>query len=235
MAISRVAGFATGQANDNPTTSNIDSTGANFLLGSIAENGSGTQGVPGDSKSNSYSSLTIQDSGAGGNRSRFDYATNGPVVGTGHNFVDTQLSVVGAVAFAAYSGVHATAPFDTGKEAGAQSGSAVSIQPGSVTPSVNGCLIVVTVCFDVSPGTVTADSGFTVVAQLNPSGSIRGIAIAELIQTSAAAVNPTISWTNLSGVTTRIAVFKPSSDVTQLAVHRTQNTRPAMFKPGLAR
>lgn len=82
-----------------------------------------------------------------------------------------------------------SSPYD--QQTGNSSASATSIQPGSLTPSQNGCLIVSVLCKWATTNAVSIDSGFTISDQIpNGSGTNLGSAMAYLVQGTAAAVNP---------------------------------------------
>lgn len=89
-----------------------------------------------------------------------------------------------------------------------QSGAAAS-QPGSITPTQDGEIVITAMVCSGTPAAV--DSGFT-VAELLHSSSSTGLGLAYKIQTAAAALNPT--WSVASGSVleaTTIASFKASS------------------------
>lgn len=209
MAIAQVGTVGVGRAAANPTTGSIDSSGANLIVGGTSEHGSGAAGTYTDNKSNSPTGLTVQDSGAGGIRLRLWYKESA-AVGAGHTGTDTGGDSA-SVCLAAFSGVLGASAFDV--ENGVLNGSFASLQTGSITPSVNGCVLVSIIGFDVDPGTISIDSGFsTPVVQLQ-SGAERGIAFAFLVQGTAAAINPTWATTNLVGGGVAIAALKPSTTV----------------------
>lgn len=154
-----------------------------------------------DSKGNTWTARTDYTSAAGYHIKVY-YCVN-PTVGASHTFSSTadycSISLVGV------TGNNAT-PYDT--ESGNNSTSASTLQPGSITPSVNGCLLVTGLTVgNSSAGSI--DSGFT----LGPSTSVNaaiGSSFAYKIQSTAAAINPT--WSNGAGASPMIvdiAAFKP--------------------------
>ena len=90
----------------------------------------------------------------------------------------------------AWGGADLTAPFD--QQNGNTAASGTTYQPGSVTPGSANELIV-SLLFGAGSGTTTIDSSFTISDQLASTANAMAGGMAYLIQTSAAAVNPT--WT----------------------------------------
>jgi hypothetical protein len=194
MAIAVVASAAA-----DGTTGAIDTTGANLLVAIVnAETPAIT-----DSKGNTWTSLTLQTSAAD-NKARLFYVAN-PTVGTGHTFSATlSYQTVGVIAF---SGAHASSPFD--QQNGSAAGSSPA-SPGSITPSENNCVVVAGYGFGKNANTFSVDGGFT-IAQSNTSVDAvsYGVVISYLIQTTAAAANPAVTYTGSSGeCNATIASFK---------------------------
>lgn len=212
MAIALVAMSAVARATTDPTSAAIDTIGANLLIGTKTEHGSATPGTFSDDLGNTWNPLTVQDSGAGGIRIQMFWSIP-TSVGSSHTVANTGTSVLGTVSLSAFSGAHATAPYDSPQENGALNGSTSALQTGNVTPSQNGSLIFTGFGFDVASGGVSINLGFSTPVTTEPSGAERGGSIAYLIQGTAAGVNPTWSTVNLVGAGAVIAVFKPSTDV----------------------
>lgn len=189
------------------TTSAIDTTGANLLIAYVNEyTGYSHSFAVSDSKSNTWTPLTAKDD-ASSNYSQLFYCA-GPTVGSGHTF---SIGNGGAgnpiIAVQAWSGANVS-PFDVqnGSTAGA-----TTIQPGSVTPSNNNSLIVCGFS-DGSATSYSINGGYTTTDNDDASShQNQGMGLAYLVQTSAAATNPT--WTAAVGgatfKTANIAVFKP--------------------------
>jgi hypothetical protein len=196
-------------ASGDSSTVTLDTTGANFIIAGAVHLDGATFITFTDTKGNTWTPLTEYSSGGGGigNNLRFYYCEN-PIVGTGHGFTYAGISMAGAgVAVAAYTGVKTTSAFDV--ENGSGSMSATTIQPGSVTPSLNDELIVTVVSTFNTFTAPSIDSGFTLRQYTSGGGAFFDIAIADLIQTTAGAVNPT--WTPPGGPERRavnIATFK---------------------------
>lgn len=197
-------------ANGNDvTTGAVDTTGANFLVAMAGYYGTGTPPTLSDSKSNTWTALTLKISPDTSINGRLYYCA-GATVGSGHTFSLSGTGVYPAVAVLAMANVKAS-PFDQQNGATTTSGN-TSLATGSITPSVNGCVIVAgLVGNDSTGGDPTIDSGFsTPVVGHATGGQSVGAAISYKIQTTAAAVNPTWSWTNSgSEAVAVIASFKP--------------------------
>lgn len=129
-----------------------------------------------------------------------------PIPGSSVTFSAT--GGLGSTEFAAFSGVTA---FD--QQNGASNGaSGYTAQAGSVTPTANGELLVAAGSFDqaISPFPPTINLSYTITDSVQ-FGSIYGSSMAYLIQTTAAASNPT--WTmgssgTFPAIAALIATFK---------------------------
>jgi hypothetical protein len=211
MAIALVAKTAAGSANGNDvTTSSIDTTGATLLLICYTSTDTGSA-TPTDSKSNTWNALTDEVVG-GGERTVWFWSVP-TTVGSGHTVSVTDNGKRPSLAFYAFSGTHASSPFDAENAGGNNFGS--TVQPGSVTPGQDDSLIVQGISFNVD-GTLAINGGYTHAGDgtdyVSNNGTTRmGLAAAYLIQTTATATNPT--WTHTPGsssVAAVGAVFKPA-------------------------
>jgi hypothetical protein len=193
------------------TTDAIDTTGANFARitaswYSNTEFGLTTSPTISDSKSNgAWNGLTTRTS-ANTNQSQRQWWILLTSVGSGHTFTISGNSGYIFAEVEVFSGA-AASPF--GGENGAVSNSASSLQPGSVTPDQDNCLITT----GVNAGACTSlsiNSGFSAESlDVSVGVNIAGGG-AYLIQGTAAAVNPTWSWTGTEdGFAASIAWFKP--------------------------
>ncbi len=184
------------------TSSAIDTTGATLIVVNVSTYAGATAAVLSDSKSNTWSALTVKAST--GTRSRLFYCAH-PTVGTAHTFTLSTGSSYPTIAVAAFSGAD-TNPFD--QESGAFTNSPVTtLQPGSLTPTDDRYLVVAGVTHTGTAATI--DSGFTAstVDYLDSFHFAGGIAYK--IQTTAAAVNPAWTWTTASEAATVMATFSP--------------------------
>jgi hypothetical protein len=188
------------------TTSDVDTTGANFLVLNVGFLSSAAPITVSDSKGNTWSSLTAQSTGTNASVQVF-YAANA-TVGTGHNFTISAIGSFSTACVAAFSNVKTSSPLD--QQSGAGNASASTIQAGSVAPTENNELIITSVVSHLAGEPFTIDSSFAIAAQQDdissccfPSG------LAYIIQTSAGAANPTWTLTGSAGQTAaQIATFK---------------------------
>ena len=122
---------------------------------------------------------------------RIYYCVN-PSVGTGHTFTISSSNIYAVFAVIGFS-TAADAAVDV--SSGYSQGSASTINPGSITPSGDGRALISFVATQRPNGTTySIDGGFTETAENSPAdGAYYGGEIAYLIQTTAAAANPTIT------------------------------------------
>lgn len=196
---------AIAQAADNPTTADIDTTGADLIVISCLEyafSSSGNPLAPNDNKGNSFSQKT---NNVGGQDGCIFYVCEAPTVGSGHHFSIPFTSVFGTIIVEAWSGSKGVGSFFS--ESGNNSSSAASMQPGALLPPQDGCLLVSSQATD-DTATLTIDSGFAISDQQGTSGRING-GMAYLIQGSAALENPTWTWTVNANSADNMAVFLP--------------------------
>lgn len=186
------------------STSGIDTTGANLILVNGGGSYGGSSTSISDSKGNTWTPLTVVGSPADAG-SRIFYCYN-PTVGTGHTF--SYAESFSSTAVTAWSGA-ATSPFDVENGFGPASGTFTTVQPGSVTPSQSNELIVTGIGAGGNSGAYSLDSGFTVAAQMAAvSGTRYGSGIGYVVQSAAAAVNPTWTLATAGSVAAVIASFK---------------------------
>jgi hypothetical protein len=107
---------------------------------------------------------------------------------------------------AAFSGVIASSPFDV--ENGTGSSSASSLQPGSIMPSQNNKLVIAAVASGNNGSPFSINGGFTKNEDEPGAGNTFDVAMAYLIQTSAAAANPTWTASATVDIAAAIASFK---------------------------
>jgi len=187
------------------TSGNIDTSGANTLVGIFADYTGSSPTTISDSKSNiwnmrtSYANTVV--------RVRIGYAFNA-TVGSGHNF-----TAAGAVSFVSFivvalNGGDISSPYDV--ENGASGTSPIST--GSVTPGSNDEILLTGIGLQTSNDYAsTAPSGYTLINYGANIGSAFGVSLAYLIQTTAGASNP--SWTAFIGtaLAANIATFKSAA------------------------
>ena len=211
MAIALVASTSAGSADSlsNFTTLGITTTGATLLVAAVSEyEGSITGGsTVSDSKANTWTPLTLWvEGGASSEQVRLFYTVpDAAHVGAAHTFTCVSAGLAYSVlTVAAFSGTHASAPFD--QQNGAEA-VAITIQAGSVTPSQPGELILAALAHE---GTVTAiDSGLTILETVAVAGGAHiGGALAWVVQGTAGAINPTWTLASATSVSAAIATFK---------------------------
>ena len=208
MAIALVASVGAKSTNgDGFTSAGINTTGASLLVAGVSSYTAIGTANPTDSKGNTWTGLT--DRAVVDSRCRLFYVGN-PTVGTSHTFTISTAQTYAALSVCSFSGVVTTSPFDV--ENGGTSTGATSLATGSVTPSENDEVVVASLGLRnlLSVGdTATIDSGFTQETALaGVAAQCLGGAIAYKVQTTAAAVNPTFSWSNSYQAAAAIGTFK---------------------------
>lgn len=211
MAITFIdSGSAASTNGSSVTSSEINTTGATFLVANIVWFKPAGSFSFTDSYGNTWTPLTA--------RFAQDYASTrlyycfppANKVGSGHTFSVT--TDAPGIAVAAFSGVN---PAGTIQESGAGSGGLGSgtqtAQAGSLTPGANGSLIIHgSNIVGTSP---SINSSLTLVSSAFEAGKAFGCNLGYLIQTTAAAINPTLTWNNGSGGERCIALatFAPAA------------------------
>ena len=189
------------------TTDAIDTTGANFLVCVIATY-AGTATNLADSQTNNWTPLTAYNYGSVYYVQTY-YAKNA-TTNASHTFTLTATGLYPAMACSSYSGVDTTAPAD--KENGNNQAATTSIQPNSVTPATDGQLLVVGLVNNVALTGFSINSSFTTLDTINAGGGTNiALGVGYYIQPTAAAINPTISWTNSDGAAANIETFKAAA------------------------
>lgn len=199
------------------TSSAIDTTGANLLVVAYSHVAGATPTLS-DSKGNTWSSVAVSVGGADWDL-RLYYSVPSSV-GSGHTFTVAAggAEVQASVSVQAWAGA-ATTPLDQTNNNYAGTGSDTSVQPGSVTPSEANELVVTALenRFDSSDSSRSINSGFTISGQSGNHDNSASLALAYLVQTSAAAVNPTWSWSSGGTANAVIGTFKASAAATSPA------------------
>lgn len=191
--IAFVAGTAKqGSGASVATTGPINTTGANLIIVAVGTY-AGNSGTISDSKSNTWTPLTIYSASDPNSKIQFFYCLN-PTTDAAHTFSTTpgffNFTGVGVVAF---SGVSAYV-----SESGLS-----GFQPGSITATLNGSLFVT-----CSTANSPVNSGFTGFDAAYIGGGNIGCGIAYLIQGTAGAENPTWSGAGY-GPVSAMALFAP--------------------------
>lgn len=188
------------------TTPAINTTGATFIILACGI-AVGTM-APTDSKGNVYTPLTAYSLASTG--LQFFYCLH-PIVGASHVFtltngIPSSFPVIGAQAF---SGVNT---FDV-QSGGAGGPSTQPVPAGPITPSGDGELII-TAEVSANSATATVDSGFTRTDFVANVGHGLGLAMAYLVQGTAATINPTWTGQGAAIQAAAAAAFAPAPAVT---------------------
>lgn len=212
MAITLIAHTTIAVANGGlgGTSAAIDTTGASLLVFTAACLYNNPP-FKADNKSNTWITA-VGKNGTFNNTCSYMFFAWNPIVGTGHTFTSSALTYP-ASQILAFSGIDATSnPLDQINSA--TNTSTLTIQPGSITPSQAGSLIITDLCLNYTAPTPTIDSGMTEIDYINfNSGNYFGGDAAYFVQGAAAAFNPI--WTTVSGspleLTTTIMNFRPAT------------------------
>ncbi len=185
--ISVVASVSAGSSDgSNVTSGNIDTAGAVGIVVALSSYASNPSTGLVDSLSNTYVPLTAQAAGSGGSHIQLFYCA-APTVGAGHNWSNVGGAFESLVAVA-LAGVNVGTFYD-GTESTAD-----GTQAGSITPTEDNCILIQAFGYSSTATGYTIDGGFTIVDQLPLVGGQHfGVGLAYLMQTSAAAANPTWS------------------------------------------
>jgi len=184
------------------TSTAINATSATLIVafaGSEASSGSMS-----DTLGNTYT-LARTDS-----ISTFDYLACyyklGPIVSGSMKFTASFTGGYPGLVVMAFSGTFTALD----KQSGAGNSGVTSIQPGSVTPSISGGLIVSALAMDYySLAPTPTVTPLTLVDYGGPSGTSVGVASAWELQAASAAINPTWSgFTSAGKVVTSMLTFK---------------------------
>lgn len=182
------------------TSSNKDSTGANLILINVNYfSGSGGTIVLSDNKGNTYVPLTARENATA---SQQYYCLSPTSVGSGHNWTVVKGGIPDpfpSIYVYLWSGV-VSFQAQSGTTRGGVPGT--TLQPGSITPNTNGALIFSGCCASGSASGISVDSGLTANTSLATN---QGTAFK--IQGTAAAINPTWTWTNNAEGGVTMSVF----------------------------
>lgn len=188
-----------------------NTTGANFCVVAISyyPGASGVITSVTDSPGNTYTALTVS-SDAVNTATVLFYAKNATPSATHTWAISGNNTPFPGSTVACFNNVNTTTPF--GHESGATGLVTATLQPGSITPSSNGALIVsVLGLCGGSASTFAIDSGMSApsASEISPfaAGSSCGAAISYKIQGTAAAINPTWTYGVVTNLSSRIADF----------------------------
>ena len=192
------------------TTSGVNTSGANLVV-AVGTGCATTAPTISDSSSNSYSAAgSFQGAGPGVEI----FYVSSPTTSASQTFSINACN--GSSSFAtleitAWSGALSSSPLDQ-TNGGSTSSSVTTFQPGSITPSVSNALIIAgaTTGQTASGSASSINSGFTISDQNGFSNAVNYAGMmAYLVQSSAAAVNPTWTFPGSGPAAAAIASFKP--------------------------
>jgi hypothetical protein len=217
----RAAGFAPvpgahSQVVGSGTSAVMDTTTATLGVVHIAQYLAATLVVPNDSNANVWI-LGPDQPGGTECRTRLFYCIN-PIVGAGHT-VTLPGSSAACMQVQFFSGGIAPVNPQVPAASARTFGSQTLLQPGSLTPLYPGSLVITSSSFDDSTaGPVTINSSFSITDQSHyNSGVTEGGALAYLVQTTAAPVNPTWTMAGSTGdIVAAMLVFKPALPATTI-------------------
>ena len=182
--------FTSNPGTPNPITTPIDTTGVKLIVLHVIGFAVGT--VPTDTYNNTWIPLTLRHTTGASTSNQLYYCIN-PVVGPGHSFTcPYNFTAIGYVA------ATCAADIEFVREIGLVATNVTSIQPGVLTPTKNGSLLVQGLNNRFGETAATVDGGYTiknVTGQFSNAGSL-----AYLAQGTAAPSNPTFTWTTSSSV-----------------------------------
>lgn len=221
--------FRNGGGNSNGfTSSSLDTTGVSWIGVWLAE-GLGTGGAITDSKSNTWSQLTLE--GTSQTQGAWWGAAGPVIVGTGHTFTVSGTGTFPGFCVVTLTGTATSSAVD--QQIGTTATFQNSLSPGSITPTTAGQMVLAGFATNDTTG-ISINGGFTILDTNPVSGfGTTGAVTAYLLQTSAAAAAPTFSETNNSGLATyMISVLAGAVPASTFAGRPPGSSRPFPFKPG---
>lgn len=208
-------GQCKGNGNDNYTTGDMDTTGANLLVWCSVRNNATTPTFT-DSKGNTWN-VGVNFNPIGNIFVSIYYAFGSITVGTGHNFTSTLTDQIGSSQVWAFSGAQVADPLDQAIETKLAFG-ATTVTADSITPTMADCLAITNLDIDVTGASPTINQSFTSPGYGDPGSSsvYHASYSAYRILTTAVALTPT--WTrNESGNNyMALAIFRPAVVVPDL-------------------
>jgi hypothetical protein len=201
MAITLVATIGGAPGINGGNIPFINTTGANLLVVSVAYFATITVS---DNRGNTFVPLT-ERVGSGGVKHRLYYVRN-PAVGTPHIVTIAGTGIYTSAIVQAWTDP-AGAP-TLGSQTGAGSVSAgTSLVVGSVTPSADGALVITGLAVGGYPQTLSVNAGLTPITAAGAPGSALYSGVGYTVQSTAAPVSPTWSWTASADSGASLAVF----------------------------
>jgi hypothetical protein len=191
------------------TTGTIDTTGADLIVVSTNVDTGDCLGnfSISDNKSNTWTQVASNHSVS---LITVMWYSHNPTVGAGHTFsVACNAALAGVITIQAWSGSVVGTVSDQANSA--TTAGATSLNTGSITPSQNNSLIVSACGVNGGTNTCSVNSGLTISDGIAFSGGVHyGGALAYLVQSPAAAINPLWSWAASNDADVVIADFNPA-------------------------
>lgn len=188
-------------ANSCTLPSTTDISGADLIVFTVSSfNGAGALTYTDGGLNNGNAIPLTNVDGFSSTRLR-NYYIKAPVTSATWTPLFSATSAFCVVTMSAWSGSDTSSPFD--KENGNAANAVTSLQPGPITPSTNGQLIISG--FIDAAGTATVNSGFTITDQAAVLGTQ-----AYLVQSSAATINPTWSFSSTNAIAV-VSSFKAAA------------------------
>jgi len=202
---------ATAAGTNNITTPGVDTTAADLIVVEVSFSSQEAGNIVlSDNKSNSWTLAVTGNESAAAIDAQI-YFVQAPTVGSGHTFNinDNSGTLYAAIHMSAWKGSLAS-PLDQTNSY--DIGFTTSGTTGSITPGAANELIIAALCIGAGGSAYTIDSGFTISdSNVYNAGVNYGGASAYLIQSAAASVNPTWSWTGSAYAAGAIASFKAAA------------------------
>lgn len=190
------------------TTGTYNTTGANFVSCVVSEFASAGSTAVTDSLNGATGWNARTTYNGGSQRITIWYNQSGSFGSETFTATVTGASTFPSISCLAFSGSTAT-PFDV--ENGATTVSSTTVQSGSITPGAANELVIAALSMGTANSSITIDGGFSTPLTTNfTGGQCEGVGVSYLIQTSAAAANPTWTMGNNSALDASIASFKSS-------------------------
>lgn len=191
------------------TTGALNTTGADFLVLVLSDYQAVSLSAISDSKGNTWNALTSHSVSSADRCTIFWSVPTS--VGSGHTFTATRTGAFMSICVGAFSGMKPTTTFD---QQNGNSGTATTLNTGSVTPSESFELLIAGIAIGSGNSTISSiDSGFTLQENqaFGGTGTPYGCGLAYLIQTTGAAKNPTWTTGGSGNIATAIATFRSNT------------------------
>lgn len=201
---SLVAHTIAGSTTSSVTTPGINTSGASLLVAVVGVGGPGTISVS-DSAGNTWLQAV---NGTAPEWGCSIFYVDSPTTGTSQTCTAGFTSSDLAVDFLAYSNASALDKTNTNST----TNFTTSRQPGSITPTQNGELLICGLCIDTNES-YSIDSGFSILDTIHTG---QNLCVATLVQATTAAINPTWSFGSARAGAT-IASFEAAAGLASVA------------------